>query len=429
MIGELLVLFGVMLGLLAVGMPVFFAMALASCAYAIAFWPKMPAMVLGQSLVQGLDSYSFAAIAFFFLAGEIMNAGGISQRLLRLARAMIGHLRGGLSHVNVVASMVFAGVSGSAVADASAIGSVMIPAMKKERYPAAYAASVTAASATIGPMIPPSIPLVVYGLFAGVSIGQLFLAGVLPGLGMGLVLLVASVWISRRRGYPKASWQGYRELVRAAAASLFALAMPVIVVVGLVSGIATTTEIGAVAAVYAIIVSVVIYRELSLPALWQSLCRAGLDACKVLIVISIAGSFTWIIANMGLARAIADALVAIDAGPVMVLAIIAVLLLLLGTILEPVTLLVVVVPMLLPAALAVGIDLVQLGIVAVLATLIGLVTPPVGILIYLTAAQAEAPALQVVRESFPFLLALLVLLAGAVLLPGLSLWLPGTLMS
>ena len=215
MIGELALLFGVMIGLLLLGLPIFFAIGAAGAAYAVVFAPKVPLMVIGQRFVNGLDSYDFAAIPFFFLAGEIMNRGGISARLLRFARAAIGHIRGGLSHVNVLASMVFAGVSGSAAADASAIGSVMIPAMKREGYPAAYAASVTAASATIGPMIPPSIPLVIYALFAQQSVGQMFLAGVLPGLGMGLLLLGASIWISRRRGYPSRPWQGWGELVRA----------------------------------------------------------------------------------------------------------------------------------------------------------------------------------------------------------------------
>ena len=425
MIAELTVLFGVMLLGLGLGVPVFFAMALASAAYALVFWPKLPVMVIGQGFMQGLDSYNYAAIAFFFLAGEIMNTGGISRRLLDLARAAVGHIRGGLSHVNILASMVFAGVSGSAVADASAIGSVMVPAMRREGYTPAYAAAVTAASATIGPVIPPSIPLVVFGLFAGASIGKLFLAGVIPGLLMGAFLLTASYLISLRRGYPSTAWQGWRRLLATAGNAVLALLIPVIVVVGLVGGIATTTELGAVAAVYAIVVSVGIYRDLDLAGLRRSVCRAALDSCRVLVIISVAGIFLWIIANMGLARALAGAVTAFSDNPTLVLAVIAILLLCLGTILEPVTLLVVVVPILTPAALAVGIDVVQLGVVAVLATLIGLITPPVGFLIYLSAAQAEARAAAVVAELTPFLGALLLLLACLVLFPSWTLWLPG----
>ncbi|MEQ8500211.1 MAG: TRAP transporter large permease [Sneathiellaceae bacterium] len=424
MIGELALLFGVLIGLLLLGLPIFFAIGVSGAAYAIVYAPKVPLMIVGQRFVNGLDSYDFAAIPFFFLAGEIMNRGGISARLLRFARAAIGHIRGGLSHVNVLASMVFAGVSGSAAADASAIGSVMIPAMKKEGYPAAYAASVTAASATIGPMIPPSIPLVIYALFAKQSVGQMFLAGVLPGLGMGLVLLAASIWISRRRGYPARPWQGWGEFARAGLTSALALTLPVIVVAGLVSGAATTTEIGAIASAYAVLVTMLVYRELSLPALWEAICTAAVDSCRVLIIIAVAGIFSYIIANMGLAWSLAKIATGMSDDPAIVLAVIMLILLLLGTVLEPVTLLVVIVPILVPTAQAVGIDPIQLGTVAVLATLVGLVTPPVGFLIYLTAAQAQVRAGPVIRELSPFVLVLILLLVALVFIPGLSLWLP-----
>lgn len=424
MIGELVVLFGVMLTGLFLRVPVFLAMAAAGAAYMVVYWPKVPTAIVAQGFVQGLDNYNFTAILFFFLVGEIMNQGGISQRLLRFARALVGHVRGGLSHVNILASMVFAGVSGSAAADAAAIGSVMIPAMKKEGYSPGYAAAVTAASATIGPIIPPSIPLVVFGLFALTSIGKLFLGGVIPGILMGVFLLVASYIISRRRNYPASAWAGWPEILSAARSSLLALVMPVLVVVGLVSGIATVTEIGAIAAVYAIVVSVFVYRELSLSGLWASLIKAGIDAAKVLAIISAAGLFIWIVANMGLARAIAAWIGGQTGDPTLVLAVFAIVLLLAGTVLEPVTILVVLVPLMIPTAKLVGIDLTHFGVVAVLSTLIGLVTPPVGFLIYLTGAQAEAPVLSVIRELAPFVLALLLLLAALILFPPLTTFLP-----
>jgi len=428
MIGELVVLFGVLLAALFVGVPVFLSMGLAATAYTIVFWPKVPVDIVAQGFVQGLDNYDFAAIVFFFLVGEIMNQGGISRRLLRFARALVGHVRGGLSHVNILASMVFAGVSGSAAADAAAIGSVMIPAMKKEGYPAGYAAAVTAASATIGPVIPPSIPLVVFGLFALTSIGKLFLGGVVPGLLMGVFLLIASYVISRRRGYPASPWAGGRELAAAAADAILALVMPLLVVIGLVGGIATVTEIGAIATIYAVLVSVLVYRELSPAGLWRALIKAGIDAAKVLAIISIAGLFVWIVANMGLARALSGWISGLTSDPLWVLAIFALVLLAVGTILEPVTILVVIVPLMIPTARTVGIDLTQFGVVAVLATLIGLVTPPVGFLIYLSAAQAEANVLDVVREMAPFILALILLLAAIVLFPPLTTFLPNLLL-
>ena len=428
MIAELLVLFGVLLTALFIGIPVFLSMATAAAAYVIVFWPKVPTAIVAQGFVQGLDSYNFAAIVFFFLVGEVMNQGGISQRLLRFARALVGHVRGGLSHVNILASMVFAGVSGSAAADAAAIGSVMIPAMKKEGYSPAYAAAVTAASATIGPIIPPSIPLVVFGLFALTSIGKLFLGGVIPGVLMGVFLLVASYVISRRRNYPASRWAGWREIIAAGSSLLLALVMPVLVVFGLVSGVATVTEIGAVAVVYAVVVSVFVYRELDLAGLWQAFIKAGSDAGKVLAIISIAGLFIWIVGNMGLARALAGWVGGQTGDPMLVLAIFAAVLLVAGTILEPVTILVVLVPLMIPTANAVGIDLTQFGVVAVLATLLGLITPPVGFLIFLTGAQAEARVLDVVRELVPFIIALLLLLATLVVFPALTTFLPNLLL-
>jgi tripartite ATP-independent transporter DctM subunit len=429
MIAELSLLFGVMIVLIVAGVPLFASMGLGAGAYILVFWPKVPTMIVGQGLIQGLDNYNFAAILFFFLAGEIMNAGGISDRLLRFTRACFGHIRGGLSHVTVISGMVFAGVSGSAVADASAIGSVMIPALKRDGYPPAYAAAVTAAAASIGPVIPPSIPLVIFGLMANTSVAKLFLAGVVPGILMGVFLLVASSVISRRRGYPAASWAGWREIGASGLRSLLALFMPVIVIGGIVSGIATVTEIGAIAAAYAILVSMFVYRELDLQDLWRVLVKAGVDGCKILIIASFAGLLIWIVGNLSLAQILADWVGSVASDPTLVLALIAFLLFVGGMVIEPIILLLVFLPIFIPAVIAVGIDLTHFGIVAVMATLFGLVTPPVGLLIFLTAAQADAQAHLVVKELLPFLLALVLLLAILILVPGLSLWLPNMLLA
>ena len=422
---ALALLFAVFLGALALGAPVALAMAVAVGAYAAAFAPAMPDIVLIQTFMQGLDNTAFTAIPYFFLAGAIMNLGGMSARLMRLARASLGHMRGGLSHANVGASVVFAGVSGSAVADAAAVGSVMIPAMRRDGYPGAYAAAVTAASATIGLVIPPSIPMVIFGLFTGADIGALFLGGVLPGLAMGAFLIAASMLVARRRGYPRTPWAGWGELADALRGAALALAMPVLVVAGLTTGAATTSEIGAVAALYAALVSWAIHREATLADLWRACVGAAVDSARVLVIVAISGGFVWIIASLGVARDLAAAIEATGLRGTALLALVAVALLVLGTVLEPITLLVVVVPLLVPAALAGGIDLVHLGVVTVLASAIGLVTPPVGILLYVTAAQAEARATAVIAETLPFLAALILLLAVVVAVPALTLWLPG----
>ena len=428
MLLQVVVLLGGMVVLMLTGLPVFFGMVLSVFVYWALFPGVLPGFVIGQSFVQGIDSYSFAAIPFFFLAGEIMNAGGLSLRLLRLAQALVGHVRGGLSHVNILANMVMAGVSGSAAADASAIGSVLAPAMKREGYGAAYAAAVTASASTIGPMIPPSIPLVIYGLISGASIGKLFLAGVVPGLLMGVFLLVASAIISSRRRYPKSAWGGWARVGKSLLESVAALIMPVLVVSGLVGGIATTSEIGAFAVAYAVVVSMFVYRELTWAALWQVVCKAARDASVVLIIASVAGAFTWIIANLGVGRVLAAAIGGLTTDPRAVLLIICVVLLIAGTVLEPVTTLLVLIPLFIPLCARVGIDLVHFGVVTVLATLIGMCTPPVGFLIYLTAAQAQADIVDVTRELLPFILALVLLLIALALVPGLALWLPAALM-
>ena len=413
----------VMLGLLVLHIPVFLAMGLAAAAFAFAWSPLMKADLLAQTFMRGLDNQAFTAIVYFFAAGTIMNAGGMSKRLLELAQALISHIRGGLAHANIAASMVFAGVSGSAVADAAAVGSVMVPAMKKDGYAPEYSAAVTATSATIGLMIPPSIPMVVFALFTPADVTLLFLAGILPGILMGCFLLVVSAVVAHRRGYPAHRWQGLGRVWRALQASWLALLMPIIVIWGMVSGFATVSEIGAVAALYATVISLVVYREVTLPGLWEALTNAAANSAKILLVIAMSGAFVWIAARVGVAGELAAALTSTMLDPTAILALIAISLLVLGTVLEPVTLLIVVAPIIAPAAILAGIDITQLGIVFILASAIGLVTPPVGMLLYVTAAQARAPVLAVARESMLFLMALALLLAAIVIWPELSLFL------
>ena len=424
---DLALLFGVMLAAMAIGMPVFLAMALAAASYWLVFPARLPLAIIGQTFAQGIDSYTFAAIPFFFLAGEVMNTGGISRRLLRLARAALGHVRGGLAHVNIVTNMVFAGVSGSAVADASAVGAVMIPAMKKEGYPAAYAAAVTAAAATIGPVIPPSIPMVIFGLLASTSIGKLFIGGVVPGLLMGVFLLIASWLIAHRRGFPAGRWTGFRELFAAALDAALAILTPFIVVGGLIFGVATTTEIGAVAALYAVLVSAFVYREMGARELWDALCKSAMDSAAVLVMASVAGIFTWLLANLGVGRALAGWVGGITKDPTLVLLLISLVLLFAGTVLEPVTTLLVLVPLMIPLVLAAGVDMTHFGLIVVIATCIGLLLPPIGFLIYLTAAQAGCGVMPLVRELVPFIVALVLLLLLIVLFPQLVLFLPNLL--
>ena len=422
------VLMGAFLAFLALGVPVFFAMGLAALAFIAATGGQVPLNVLASTLVQGIDSFAFLAIPFFFLAGDLMNTGGITRRLLAFSAALVGHIRGGLSHVAVISSMVFSGVSGSGVADASAIGSALIPAMKAQRYPADYAAAVVAAAATMGPIIPPSIAFVVYALVTETSVGRLFLAGAIPGLLMGLWLLATATWIARRRDYPYSAratlaqlWQTFRD-------ALFALAMPVIILGGIVGGVVTPTEAGVIAVVYAALVGLFVYRELSVRELWRITTRSAVSAGHILLMIAASGTFSWLVANMAIGDTLVAFFTSLTDSRLLMLVIINVFFLIWGLALEPPVALVTMVPLLVPVANAYQIDLVHLGVIVVLNLMIGQLTPPSGVITFLTAQLAQAPLAAVFREAWPFTLALITVLLLVTFVPPLALWLPLALM-
>jgi len=404
------------------GLPIFLSMGVACVIFVFAF--DVPIMILAQSYVRGLSSYDFLALPFYFLAGDLMNAGDITANLVRLSEAIIGHIRGGLSHVTIISSMIFAGVSGSAVADASAIGSVLIPIMKKNGYQAPYVAALTAAAATIGPIIPPSIPMVVYGLLAQVSIGKLFLAGAVPGVMMGIYLLVVSFIISYRRGYPASERASLKRFLGAVVDAGPALLMPGIILGGIISGIVTPTEAGAVAVMYGFLVGFFIYRKIHLRDLPRLFAQTMANTATILIIIATTGLFCWIIANMGLGAVLVKLFLSISTNKWVLLVVINLFFLLWGCFLDPITAMLIVVPILVPLARQVGIDLTHFGLVVVLNLMIGLVTPPVGLVLYLSTSLAQAKFEEVVKELFPFLIALIVVLIICTFMPSIVLWLP-----
>ncbi len=424
---ALALLIGSMLVLAALGLPLVFAILAASLLTLFVVRPGTPLELLPQLFVSGIDNFPLLAIAFFFLAGELMNASGITDRILRFANALIGHVRGGLCQVGIVTSMVFAGISGSAVADAAAVGSVLIPAMKRAGYPAAFSAGLIQTASVMGPIIPPSIPMIIYAVIAEVSVGRMFLAGIVPGLLIAGGLAGLSVCISHRRGFPRGEQATWRERLRASRDAALALASPLIILGGILGGVFTATEAGAIAALYVLLLGVLVYRSLPLERIWHALVTSARGTATVLVILGASSIFAWIVADQKIGQQTVKLVFEISREPWVVLLLINGVFFVAGLFLDPLAALIILVPIFLPLASAIGLDLVHFGLIVVFNLMIGLCTPPVGYLIYLTARIADAPAEQVVRESLPYLGVLLIVLVIVTYVPWVSLGVPNLL--
>jgi tripartite ATP-independent transporter DctM subunit len=414
----------VLLVVAALGAPIAHAILIASLAYLAAAGQSIG--VAGKVLVDGLyQSYILLAVPLFIVASNIMNAGTISDRLLRFCVALVGRFRGGLGHVNVVASLIFSGMSGSAVADAAGIGKLIIEMMVKSgHYTRGYAAAITAASATIGPIIPPSIPMVLYALVSNSSIGFLFLGGILPGVLMGVVLMAMNGFIAHRRGFGLEAPVPANEFPRLTLDAGPALLMPAILLHGIYGGITTPTEAAAIAAFYALILAAVFYRALSLRAFVEILVTSARSSAAVGLVIGGALILNYVVASENIPDLVADWLVRLDVSPLMFLLGVNLLLLILGCLLDASTIILVIIPLFLPTCRELGVDLVHFGVVAVVNTMIGLITPPYGMLLFVINAVTRIPLAEMIREIWPFLLVLVTALLLLILFPGITLWLP-----
>ena len=411
-------------GAAAIGAPIAHSLIIAATVYL-----AMTGLDLGlasEQILQGLfNSFILLAVPLFIVAANIMNAGTISDRLLGFCVALVGRFRGGLGHVNVVASLIFSGMSGSAIADAAGIGKIVIEMMTKNgRYAPGFAAAITAASATIGPIIPPSIPMVIYALVSDTSIGFLFLGGIIPGLLMGSVLMGMIFVIASRRKMPIDDPVPVREIPGRAVNAFPALMMPVILLVGIYGGVTTPTEAAALAAFYALVLAAFFYRALSPRALYGIMSRSARTSASIGLVIGGALIFNFIVASENIPNTLAVFLASIDLSPILFLLMVNIILLLLGCVLDATTILLVIIPLFLPTSRELGIDLVHFGVVVVVNTMIGLITPPYGVLLFVINATTGIALRDTIREILPFLFVLIVALLIMTFVPDVVLWLP-----
>ena len=414
----------VLFALAAIGAPIALSMIAAAITYLALVGQDLA--LASEQILQGLyTSFILLAVPLFIVAANIMNAGTISDRLLNFCVAAVGRFRGGLGHVNVVASLIFSGMSGSAIADAAGIGKIIIEMMTKNgRYTLGFAAAITAASATIGPIIPPSIPMVLYALVSDTSVGYLFLGGITPGLLMGALLMIMVAYIAKRRKFGIEEPVPLRVLPKLTVEAFPALLMPAILLFGIYGGATTPTEAAAVAAAYAFLLAAFFYRALKLSTIYDILARSARSSAAVGLVIGGALIFNYIVASENIPSMVAGTLRSMELSPIAFLLTVNLLLLALGCVLDAATILLVIVPIFIPSCQALGIDLVHFGVVVVVNTMIGLITPPYGILLFVINATTGAPLRDVIREIWPFLLALLAALLTITLIPEIVLWLP-----
>ena len=422
----MLFLIGGFLLLVIIGFPIVFSLAITSFLYLQVY--SIALSTIAQRMVVGINNYALLAVPFFILAGNLMNTGGVTRRLFRFASAMVGFIPGGLGHANVLASMIFAGMSGAAIADAGGLGTIEIQAMKEEGYEANFAAAVTAASSTIGPIIPPSIPLVIYASIASVSVGRLFLAGAVPGLLMGLALVIMIYVISKRRNYPVHARFSLKEAGLSFLDGFLPLLTPAIILGGILFGVFSPTEAAIVASFYALVLGMLVYKEIRLKDLAKIILDTVRTTSMVVFIISAASIYGWLLGREQVPQGVARLLFAISENPHVIMLIVIGFLMIIGCFLETTAALILLTPILVPPVMLLGIDPVHFGLVMVLTLMIGLITPPVGVVLYIISSVAKVPFEEVTRATAPFLIPLLIVLFLVAFIPGLVMFLPTWLM-
>ena len=419
--------FAVLIGLMALNVPIAFAMGL-SVVVGIIIAPQIPIMVLAQRMFFGLDTFTMIAVPLFILTGRLMALGGVTRDLLEISKALVGFMRGGLAYVNIVASMIFAGITGSAASDTSSIGAILIPAMVEKDYEPDFAVAVTATSSTIGVMIPPSIPMVLYGVASSISIGKLFLGGVFPGLLTGAALMLVTAFIARRRNYPVERNYSMKERVTVLLKGIPALLTIVIIIGGITTGVFTPTEAAGISAAYAFVLGVFYYKELKFKDVPKIIFEVGLTTGMVAFMVSTASALGWILANQGVPRQLAQFLMSVTQNKILILLMINVVLLFVGTWLDLAPAIIIFAPVLLPIVTAVGVDPVHFGVIMVVNLAIGLFTPPVGVCLFVACGIAKISITDTIKAFLPFFLVMVGVLFIITYIPEMATFLPNLLM-
>jgi tripartite ATP-independent transporter DctM subunit len=418
-----------MIILFILGIPVGYSLGVAGL---LAYFNEMGSRVnipmLSQRMQYGVNNFLLLAIPLFILAAKLMNTAGITSRLFNFARLLVGFLPGGLGHANTVASLIFAGMSGAAVADAAGLGQVELKAMKDEGYDPEFSVAITAASSTIGPIFPPSIPMVIFALVAEVSVGRLFLGGVIPGLLMTASLMIMVAFYAHRYGYHRTPFPGFRELLKGFSRAFLPILTPIILLGGIWSGQFTPTEAAAVAVAYALVLGMAIYREIGVKDLSRIFMATAKETAAIGIIICAANFFGWLLLRTGLTIKIAAGISQLTTNPLILLFLLNLFLLVIGCFMETVVAILIITPMLMPVIAKVGIDPLHFGVVMVLNLMIGLLTPPFGVVLFVMAGISGLPFERIVRATGPFLLPLLAVLALITFFPSLITWLPTIVM-
>ena len=415
--------FVVLLVLMLSGMPIAYSLGIASAGYMLMSGTSLAMMA--QRMVNGANSFTMLASPFFFMAGELMNISGVTDKIINMAKALVGHFKGGLAQVNIVASVFFAGVSGSATADTAALGSTLIPKMVEEGYDLDFSAAITVASSCVGPIIPPSITLVLYGILAGEDVGKLLIAGIVPGVIIALFQMVYTHFYAVKMDYPSYPKATPREMGKAVTSGFSALMMPIIIIGGTLSGVFTPTESAAVAVLYGIIIGFIIYRNLKVPQFYESLKRVGVQSMNNMFILAAAACFSWVLTITKAADVLVNLMLGISTNKYVVMIMILALLMFIGFFMQASQALVVLTPMLLPVIKAVGIDPIHFGIVMVVALTFGGCTPPVGSMLFVVNSITKMGFARLTKAMVPLYIPLLGALLVIAFVPQFSLFLPG----